>query len=54
LVVDALAAFGTPSTVIVQHLARGTPTPHLFARGDVGMIIPTLLACYPEIGSPAP
>jgi len=51
LVVDALAAFGTPSTVIVQHLARGTPTPHLF---DVGMIIPTLLACYPEIGSPAP
>lgn len=54
LVVDALAAFGTPSTLMVQHLARGTPTPHLFASGDVGMIIPTLLACYPEIGSPAP
>jgi hypothetical protein len=49
LIVDTFTAFGTPTALTIQHLARGTPRPHLFASGDVSTIIPTLLAYYPGV-----
>lgn len=49
LIVETFTTFGTPTTLTIQHLARGAPRPHLFASGDVRTIIPTLQAHYPGV-----